>query len=57
MMAVKWIFNLLFQLKSLRSKIDDKDIALRDVHVMLQKTEEKLHATDKHLGLCSVSRL
>jgi hypothetical protein len=21
---------------------------------MLQKTEEKLHATDKHLGLCSV---
>ncbi|XP_076445569.1 uncharacterized protein LOC143283270 isoform X2 [Babylonia areolata] len=38
------------QIKSLANKIDEKDIALREVHVMLQKNEEKLHSADKDLG-------
>lgn len=39
------------QIKTLENKIDDKDIALREVHVLLQKSEDKLHSTDKDLGL------
>lgn len=38
------------QIKSLTSKIDETEVALREVHMMLQKTEEKLHASDKELG-------